>query len=146
MSTPSTAPYVDPQTIVRRTDHFLCMHLAYNYLRTCTHITCSQVRPPQLTHSSPNFYLRATLVCVPLSHQLVCLCCNLSHACIGMSKSHMLNPYCMYDLCTTVHYPDMGHHLCHHNWLTILEFLLSSFLTPKRMKRWSSAAASFPAH
>ena len=89
---------------------------------------------------------RATSVCVPLPHGLACLYRDLSHACIGMSKSHLLNPYCTDDLWTTIHYPDMGHLLCHRNWLTILEFLLSSFLTPKRMKRLPSVADSFPAH
>ena len=42
--------------------------------------------------------------------------------------------------------PTWGHHQCLLDWLTILEFLLSSFLTPKRMKRLPSAATSFPTH
>ena len=144
MSNPSTAPYSCPWTIIQRIDHFLCMYLAYNYLQTCTHITCSQVRPPQLTHSSPDLYLRATSVCVPSLHRFMFLYCDLSHACIDMFKSHLIHPYYTDDLWTTVHCNNMGHHLFHRNRLTIPKFLLSSFLTPKRMKRSSSIAASFP--
>ena len=40
--------------------------------------------------------------------QFACLCHDLSRACIGMFKSHLLRPYCMDDLWTTVRYPDMG--------------------------------------
>ena len=112
--------------------------------RTCTHITCSQVHPPQLTHGSLDLCLRATSVCMPLSHQLVCFCHDLSRACIGMFKRHFLHPYYTDDLWITVHRLDMVHHLCHLNRLTILEFRLSSFLTPKRMKRFPSIVASFP--
>ena len=61
----------------------------------------------------------------------------------GMFKSHLLNPYCTDDLWTTIHYPDMGHHLFHHDRLTILEFILSSFLTPKIMKTLPSTTTSF---
>ena len=112
-------------------NHFLCMHLEYNFLRTCTHTTCSQVHPPQLTHSSPDLCPRATSISMPLPHRLVCLFCDLSHACICIFKSHLFRPYCVDDLWTTVHHPDMGHHLCHRNQLTIPEFCLSYFLTPK---------------
>ena len=64
--------------------------------------------------------------------RFACLCRDLSRACIGMFESHLLCPYYADDLWTTVHHPDMGHRLCHCNQLTILEFLLSSFLTPKK--------------
>ena len=97
-STSSTAPYADHRTIVRRMDHFLCMHLAYNYLRTCTHTTCSQVHPPQLTHSSPDLCPRATSVCMPLPHRFMCLYHDLSRAYIGMFKIHLLYPYYTNDL------------------------------------------------
>ena len=88
----------------------------------------------------------ALLTSVREPPQFACLCYDLSHACIGMFKIHLLCPYYVDDLWTTVHHLDMGHRLCHRNRLTILEFLLSSFLIPKRMKRWPSAVASFLAH
>ena len=126
--------------------YYFCMYLAYKCPWTCTHITCSQVRPSQLTHSSLDLCLKATLVCMPLPHRLTSLCCNLSCACISTFESLLLRPYYADDLWTTVHRLNMGNFLCHRNWLTILEFLLRSFMTPKRMKIWSSAIASFPAH
>ena len=143
LSTSSTAPHAILWTIVRKTEHFLYMYLAYNCLWTCTHITCSQFRPPQFTHNSPDLCPRATLVCVPLSNRLVCLYHDLSRACIGMFKSHLLHPYYTDEVWTIFHHPKMGHLLCHSNRLTILEFLLRSFLTPKRMKILLSTAASF---
>ena len=83
------------------------------------------------THTcSPDLYLRATSVCVPLLHRLTSLYHNLSRACIGMFESLLLRPYCVDDLWTTSHRPDMGHLPCHRNRLTTLEFRLSSFLTP----------------
>ena len=102
-------------------------------------ITCSQVRPPSHTHtlswplSESHFSLRAftALTREPLPHRLMSLCRDLSCACIGMFESLLLHPYCADDLGTSVHHPDMGHHLCYRNWFTILEFRLSSFLTPK---------------
>ena len=111
------------------------MHLAYDCIQTCTHTICSQFHPPQLTHDSPNLCSRATSVYMPLPQRLACLCCDLSHACIGMFKCHILHPYYAEDLWTTVHLPDMGHCLCHRNQLTILEFRLSSFLTPKNNEK-----------
>ena len=69
------------------------------------------------------------------SPRFVCLCHDLSHACIGMFESPLLCPYCVDDLWTIVHHPDIGHRLCHHNRLTILEFRLSSFLTPKNNEK-----------
>ena len=105
-------------------------YLAYNCPRACTRITCSHVHPPQLTLSSPNLCSRATSVCVPLPHQLTCLYHDLSHACIGMSKIHLLHPYYMDDLSTTVYYPDMEHYSCQCSRLTTQEFCLSSLLTP----------------
>ena len=124
-----TAPYVDlwhcPLNVF-----FSCTYLAYNILRTCTYIACSQICPPQHTHTcSPDLYPRATSVCVPLSHRLASLCHDLSHACIGMFENLILHPYCMDDLWTSFHHADMGHHMCHHR-LTTLEFHLSYFLTP----------------
>ena len=73
---------------------------------------------------------RATSVCVPLPHCLAGLCCDLSHACIGIFESLLLHPYYADDLWTSVHHLDMGQCPCHHNRLTTLEFRLSSFLTP----------------
>ena len=116
-------------------NYFSCMYLAYNCLWTCTHITCSQVPPLQVTHNSPDLCPRATSVCVPLPHQLMSLCRNLSRACIGMFESLLLFPYYADDLWTIVHRPDMGHCLCHRNRLTIVEFHLSSFLTPKKNEK-----------
>ena len=78
---------------------------------------------------------RATSVYMPLLHRLASLCHDLSHACIGMFESPLLCPYCMDDLWTIVHRPDIGHRLCHRNRLTILEFRLSSFMTPKNNEK-----------
>ena len=104
--------------------------------QTCTHIGCSQVHPPQHTHTCfPDLYLRSTSVFMPLSYRLTSLYHNLSNACIGLFESLLLHPYCVDDLWTTVHNPDMGHCLCHHNWLTILEFRLSSFFTLKNNEK-----------
>ena len=135
MSTSSTAPHANLWTIVQKLDHFLCMYSAYKCPQTCTHITCSQFCPPQLTHSSPNLCSRATSVCVPLPHRLVSLCRDLSHACIGMFEILLLCPYYVDDLWTSVHRPDMGHCLCHRSRLTTLEFRLSSFLTLKNNEK-----------
>ena len=153
----STTPYADLQTIARKSRHFIStynclirpLHLMW-ILRPSSggriisfaciwHITTSKIALTSCVvksvHHNPELCPRATSVCVPLPHRLTCLCRDLSRACIGMFKSHLLRPYYVDDLWTTVHHPDMEHRLCHRNRLTILEFLLSSFLTPKRMKR-----------
>ena len=82
------------------------------------------------THTrSLDLYPRATSVCMPLQQRLVGLCHDISHACIGMFENLLLLPYCMDDLWTSVHHPDIGHCMCHHK-LATLEFRLSSFQTP----------------
>ena len=64
-------------------------------------------------------------------HRLTCLFRDLSRACIGMFERLLLHPYCTDDLWTTSHCLDMGHR----NRLTILEFHLRSFLTPKNNEK-----------
>ena len=94
-------------------------------------LTSHVVKSVQInTHThSPDLCPRATLVGMPLPHQLVSLYHDLSHTCIGMFESILLHPYCMNDLWTSVHHPNMEHRMCHH-WLTTLEFCLSYFLIP----------------
>ena len=140
-----TTPYVDLWTTVHKTISFLAhiWHINAFELVLTSHVVKFIHHN---THTcSPDLCPRATSVCVPLSYRLPGLCRNLSHACIGMFESLLLCPYYADELWTTIHHLDMGHRLCHHNRLTILEFLLISFLTPKRRKRWSSVTASFPA-
>ena len=130
-----TAPYADLWTTIHKTISFLaCIwHISAPGLAFTSHVvnfihcnTCT---------CSPDLCLRATSVYVPLPHQLASLCRNLSHACIGMFESLILCPYCVDDLWTYVHRPDMGHRLCHRNRLTALEFCLTSFLTPKNNEK-----------
>ena len=100
-----------------------------------------------------------TPICVPP--------CESPFLCIGMFTSHLLHPYCTVGhLWPPSIIPQGGpisvlhlsFHPCsqHDNlfpyiehfplaWLTIMEFLLSSFLTPKWMKRSSSMISSFHA-
>ena len=139
-----TAPYADLWTTVHKKFSFLAhiWHINSSGLVLTSHVVKS-VHINTYT-CSPDLYPRATSVCVSVSHHLAGLCRDLSHACIGMFESHLLCQYYIDYLWTNVHCLDMGHHLCHRNRLTILEFILSSFLTPKRMKRFPSTAASFP--
>ena len=67
------------------------------------------------THTrSPDLCLRATSVCMPLPHRIASLYRDLSYPCIGMFESLLLHPYCVDDLWTSVHHPNMRHHMCHH--------------------------------
>ena len=125
-----TAPYADLWTTVHKMISFLaCIwHISAPELALTSHVVKFIHRN---THTcSPDLCLRATSVCVPLSHRLAGLCHDISHACTSMFESLLLYPYCVDDLWTSVHHPDKGHRLCHWNRLTTLEFCLSSFLTP----------------
>ena len=86
--------------------------------------------------------------------QFACLCRNNKHASAMIYIVHVL--VCLRAICS-IHttrmtfgplsiVPTWGNHQFPLDWLTIPKFLLSSFLTPKIMKRLSSALASFPAH
>ena len=123
-----TAPYANLWTTVHKMIYFLaCIwHINASELVLTSHVV-KFVHRNTHTHSL-DLCSRATSVCVPLSHQLAGLCCDISHACIGMFESLQLHPYYADEIWTSVHHPDMRHRMCHRNQFTILEFRLISFL------------------
>ena len=142
MSTSSTAPYADLWTIVHKTVYFSCMYLAYKcpelaltshvvksvHCKSHTAFLTSVREPPQFVCLYYTDLCASAMIC-PM-HVFVC-----SRATCYIHTTRMtFGPLSIA--------PTWGHHQCPLDRLTILEFLLISFLTPKRMKILSSIVAS----
>ena len=94
----------------------IIFHAFGTYLSTCImqfHVTHSfyyssynsPIHPPQVGMVRSH---KTLLTSVREPPWFACLYCNPSYTCIGMFKSHLLHPYCMFDLWTTIHSPNMG--------------------------------------